>query len=52
MPDHYSDEWRKNMEENIGEIRKDLYRGNGRPGLTYRMAAVETDIGAIKECET
>ena len=45
MPEHYgSDDWRKTMEEAVLEIRKDLYIGNGRPGMTYRMASVEKDI--------
>lgn len=30
---------------------QDLYRGNGKPGLTQRMAAVETSIEGLKERE-
>ncbi|MHB1952143.1 MAG: hypothetical protein ACYCOU_00220 [Sulfobacillus sp.] len=51
MPEHYEDGWRKTMEETIREIRKDLYVGNGRPGMTYRMASVEKDIEGIHERE-
>ena len=51
MPEHYSDEWRKNTDDTIREIRRDLYIGNGRPGLTYRVASVEADVQAIKDRE-
>lgn len=51
MPEHYSDEWRRSTDEKLQEIRKDLYIGNGRPGLTYRVASVEADVRAIKERE-
>lgn len=52
MPEHSaSDDWRKNMEETVREIRKDLYVGNGKPGMTYRMASVEKDVSAIQERE-
>lgn len=49
MPE--SDEWRRSTEEKLHEIRKDLYIGNGRPGLTYRMQSVENDVMGIKERE-
>ncbi len=51
MQEYTGDEWKKNMEEIIREIRKDLYVGNGRPGMTYRMASVEKDIEGIRERE-
>lgn len=51
MQEHYLDEWKKSMDETIKEIRRDLYIGNGRPGLTYRMASAETDIQSLKEKE-
>jgi len=51
MPEHYSDEWRTSTDEKIQEIRKELFTGNGRRGLTYRMQSVEDDIASLKERE-
>lgn len=45
------------MEENhefarrLGKLEKDIWFGNGQPGLTTRMAAVEQTLKANKEAE-
>lgn len=39
------------MDQTIGEIRRDLYTGNGKPGLTYRMNTAELDIKRLQELD-
>lgn len=51
MSEPYIDDWKRNIDEKVQEIRRDLYLGNGRPGLTYRVASNESEIQGLKDRE-
>ena len=41
--------WRfQKMEETLERHERDLYRGNGKPGLTTRMEKAEQSLDSIK----
>ena len=49
MPVQGNDNWRIARLEEITERHdKDLYRGNGKPGMTTRMEKVEEALTSIK----
>lgn len=49
MPDESSEEYRiRSLEDDLKQVRKDLYFGNGLPGLTTRMKSVEDALSTMK----
>lgn len=40
-----------NTTRRLDRLEKDLWYGNGKPGLTTRMAAAETAIVRLEECK-
>ena len=42
-------EWRiKQLEEDITRLKKDMWYGNGKPGMTTRMEKVEEAVASMK----
>jgi hypothetical protein len=43
------EDWRiQKLEESVDRHERDIYRGNGKPGLTARVEKVEDAITAVK----
>lgn len=51
MVDHYSDDWKKYINDSVAELRKEVIIGNGRLPLIQRVSSLENSVKSLVENE-